>query len=200
MTFWEDSQRYLYLPRLSGQGVLQNAIIKGAGTRDFFGTAYGQSGEKFDGFKFGDDNIQMDDTLLLIEPEAATAYEAAMAAALANANLVVSGEGTKTPDQASQIREENGTVTKPQLGTGAVSATKKARAYYGSADINPSTAKMGLVQVAEEIISLLASDPTAALRITVEINAEFPDGASDQLKRAVSENASSLQFGTSEWE
>jgi len=33
--------------------------------------------KKFDGFKFGDANIQLDDTLLLIEPEAAKAYEAA---------------------------------------------------------------------------------------------------------------------------
>jgi len=32
-----------------------------------------------------------------------------------------------------------------------------------------------MVQVAEEIISLLASDPQAALKITVEINADFPE-------------------------
>ena len=52
----------------------------------------------------------------------------------------------------------------------------------------------------EENINLLASDPTAALKITVEINAEFSEGASDQIKRAVSENATSLEFGTKTWE
>ncbi len=63
-----------------------------------------------------------------------------------------------------------------------------------------STAKMRLVQVAEEIISVLAGDPNASLDITVEINAEFPLGASDQIKRAVTENATSLGFKTKAWE
>ena len=75
--FWEDTLRYLYLPRLKDRGVLAQAVVKGAGTRDFFGTAYGQSGDTYEGFKFGDSNVQLDETLLLIDPEAAKAYEAA---------------------------------------------------------------------------------------------------------------------------
>ena len=67
--FWEDTLRYLYLPRLKDRGVLAQAVVKGAGTRDFFGTAYGQSGDTHEGFKFGDSNVQFDDTLLLIDPE-----------------------------------------------------------------------------------------------------------------------------------
>ena len=35
MTFWDDSQRYLYLPRLSRRSVLEQAIVKGAGSKDF---------------------------------------------------------------------------------------------------------------------------------------------------------------------
>jgi hypothetical protein len=56
------------------------------------------------------------------------------------------------------------------------------------------------VQLAEEIISNLAADPQAELKITVEITADFPNGATDQIKRAVSENAKSLGFKTSTWE
>jgi hypothetical protein len=59
---------------------------------------------------------------------------------------------------------------------------------------------MHLVQVAEEIIQLLASDPNASLEITLEINAEFANGATDQIKRAVSENATSLGFKSKVWE
>ena len=131
MTFWEDTQRYLYLPRLSGQGVLQNAIIKGAGTRDFFGTAYGQSDDKFDGFKFGDDNIQMDDTLLLIEPEAAAAYEASLVAVVVPANLGVSDDGNVTTVETPYVKEESGIDTKPQLGAGPASTAKKVRTTMG---------------------------------------------------------------------
>lgn len=66
--------------------------------------------------------------------------------------------------------------------------------------LRASTAKMHLVQVAEEIITLLAGDPNANLEITLEISAEFPSGASDQVKRAVSENATALGFKTKVWE
>jgi hypothetical protein len=54
--------------------------------------------------------------------------------------------------------------------------------------------------VAEEIISVLAADPNAEIEITLEISAEFPTGASDQIKRAVSENATALGFKTKVWE
>src|SRR5260370_40472922 len=75
LAFWEDTLRYFSLPRLRDRGVLAQAIVKGAGTRDFFGTAYGEHEGTFDGFKLGDANVQLDDTLLLIEPDAAKAYE-----------------------------------------------------------------------------------------------------------------------------
>jgi hypothetical protein len=196
MTFWDDSNRYLYLPRLSNRNVLGQAIIKGAGSKDFFGTAYGQSGEKYDGFKFGDDNVQLDDTLLLIEPEAAIKYEATLAKTdTTGDSSETGGGGTTKDDTTGEKKDEGGTGTTTGTATGT-----KAHAFYGSIEINPATAKMRLVQVAEEIISLLASDPQAALKITVEINAEFPEGASDQIKRAVSENATSLKFGTKTWD
>jgi hypothetical protein len=64
---------YLYLPRLKTRTVLEQAIVKGAASRDFFGTAYGEHDGKFDGFKFRDANVQLDDTLLLIELMPSTA-------------------------------------------------------------------------------------------------------------------------------
>jgi hypothetical protein len=59
---------------------------------------------------------------------------------------------------------------------------------------------MRLVQLAEELINNLASDSQAQIKITVEINADFPNGATEQIKRSVSENAKSLGFKTSAWE
>jgi uncharacterized protein len=76
MAFWEDTLRYLYLPRLKDRDVLAQAIRNGAASRDFFGTAYGQREGSSDGFQLGSENVQFDDTLLLIEPEVARQYEA----------------------------------------------------------------------------------------------------------------------------
>ena len=192
MAFWEDMQRYLYLPRLNGRDVLEQAIIKGAGSKDFFGTAYGQTGDVFEGFKFGDANVQFDDTLLLIEPEVAKRYEANLSVDLKSNSGIAPPTGA--PDSQSTPLQH------PTVGASSVPATGKAKSFYGSVEVNPATAKMRLVQLAEEIISNLASDPQAELKITVEITADFPNGATDQIKRAVSENAKSLGFKTSTWE
>ncbi|HQZ63898.1 MAG TPA: ATP-binding protein, partial [Planctomycetaceae bacterium] len=79
LTFWEDTLRYLYMPRLKNRDTLAQAIRVGAGSTDFFGTAYGQSGDKFEGFHIGESgSVQLDDTLLLIEPDAAKAYQASI--------------------------------------------------------------------------------------------------------------------------
>ena len=59
---------------------------------------------------------------------------------------------------------------------------------------------MHLVQIAEEVISQLCADPNASVRVVLEISAEFPDGASEGTKRAVSENARTLGMGMAEWE
>jgi hypothetical protein len=61
-------------------------------------------------------------------------------------------------------------------------------------------AKMKLVQVAEEIIALLANDPNAVVKVSLEIQATFPNGVQDQTKRAISENAKTLGFNLQEWE
>ncbi len=59
---------------------------------------------------------------------------------------------------------------------------------------------MRLVEIAEEMVAILASDPNATVRLSVEIAADFPEGASDSMKRAVSENARSLGISKADWE
>lgn len=200
---WEDMQKYLYLPRLKNRAVLEQAIVKGAASRDFFGTAYGRNEDQFEGFKLGDANVQLDDTLLLIEPGAAGAYEAIQK------KPMPPPPGNGAPETHTGGGMEPGGTTPhpvPPAGPGAgqpgigVPQTPRAKAFFGSVDVNASTAKMKLVSIAEEIIALLAADPNATVKVTVEVSAEFPSGASDQTKRAVSENAAALGFKSKSWE
>ncbi len=199
LAFWEDTQRYLYLPRLKNRAVLEQAIVKGAASPDFFGTAYGQNGDAFEGFQLGDPNLQIDDTLLLIEPGAAQNYARRQTAVVNDAAAptpVVNAPETPTAKPAAPSRPgaPSGIGSTPS-GTNA-----QDRAFYGSIEINPNSAKVPLVQLAEEIISVLASDPNALIKVTVEINGEFPNGVSESIKRAVSENAASLGFKHKAWE
>ncbi len=195
MTFWEDSLRYLYLPRLKDKGVLEQAILKGAATSDFFGTAYAEHDGKFDGFKLADANVQLDDTLLLIEPNTAGLYQRQLAE-MVEPVPVPSTQPLQPAKLKTGMVSESPGVTEFQK---AAPISPRAKSFHSSVDVNPATAKVRMVNLADEIISVLASDPQATLRITVEINAEFPTGVSDQIKRAVSENATSLGFNAS-WE
>jgi hypothetical protein len=196
MAFWEDTLRYLYLPRLRDRGVLAQAIVKGAGTRDFFGTAYGEHDGTFDGFKLGDANVQFDDTLLLIEPSAAAAYETAHPPIAASS---FAGIAMLPADAPSESAPMLGLGTGSAL-KGAASQTPKAKTFHGSATVPAAAAKMRLLMIADEIIAILASDPNAELTVNVEVHATFSGGAGYQTKRAVSENAKTLGFKTAEWE
>jgi predicted AAA+ superfamily ATPase len=196
-TFWEDALRYLYLPRLKNRDVLSQAIRAGAATKDFFGTAYGQSNGKYDGFKLGDAGIQIDDTLLLIEPNAAKLYEEAQTPA-----------PMPVPPTGGDPGQPGGPIPTPSTttggnGSGAGKGTpipQAPKSFHGTVDVPPATAKMRLVQIADEIVSLLASDPNASVKVVLEISADFPDGAKDTIRRAVSENANSLGLKSADWE
>lgn len=210
MNFWEDTLRYLYLPRLKNKDSLGDAIRTGAASMDFFGTAYGQDGAKYTGFQVAEGNVQFDDTLLLIEPSAAAEYAIKLKKAKADEDAAKVGgisEGKSVSGTGQSGSNAGGQpIVGPSGSSGAIGQgttpppAAKARSFHGSIKIKPSAAKMHLVQVADEIISLLSRDPNANLDITLEINAEFTNGASDQLKRALSENATSLGFKSKIWE
>src|SRR5262249_39861665 len=157
-------------PRLRDRNVLAQAIRSGAASRDYFGTAYGQTCETFEGFQFGDPNVSLNDTLLLIEPAAARAYEEAHRPPEPDPGLV-----TPTPTPPGG---------RPPPPPGLVTPTppptpSRPRSYHGTAEVPATAAKVHLVQLADEVILLLCSDPHATVKVTVEISAEFADGASD---------------------
>lgn len=214
LAFWEDSQKYLYLPRLKNRDVLAEVVKSGAAKSDFFGTADGESDGRYLGFALAGGHPQLTDTLLLIEPEAAAAYakrledERIETEARARQEREAREKGTQpnlpiAPPDASQTTNPSNGKPGPGPGPGPDATTKvapKAKSYHASADINASMAKKRLSELADEIISVLANDPTASVRLTLEISADFPNGVSDQIKRAVSENAKSLGVKVSEWE
>jgi len=194
--FWEDSLRYLYLPRLRSRAVLEDVVRKGSASRDFFGTAYGRDGGKYEGFLFGG-AASFDDTLLLVEPSAAAAYEAIHKPSAAT------GSGGEAGIRGMPVGSPAGsTVAVPPSspGPGGAAPARRFRVFRGAIGVNSTLAKSQLNKIAEEVIALLTSDPHATVNVTLEIDAEFDRGVEDGLKRSVSENADSLGFKTREWE
>jgi uncharacterized protein len=197
MAFWEDTLRYLYLPRLKNRDVLAQAIRTGAAAQEFFGTAYGQQDGKFEGFHLGDGNIQFDDTLLLIEPETARQYAESQSKPASGFSEGGSKPSSPSESPSAEGGAGSGASVKP---AGGAAAPSRPHSFHGTVEVSAATAKMRLVQVADEIISVLVSDPNATVKVVVEISADFPDGAKDGVKRAVSENARSLGLKSADWE
>jgi hypothetical protein len=199
--FWEDSLRYLYLPRLRNRSVLEAVVRAGSASRDFFGTAQGKSGEKYEGFQFGY-GVTYSDTLLLAEPGAAAEYEAANR--VPPEGPVTSGPGPATDRTGTPpvVGPGGRNVVPPPGGAGPVGITpaKRYRTFRGAVVVGSTLAKSELNKIAEEVIALLVSDPNAKVNVTLEIDAEFDSGVDDGLKRSISENAASLGFRTKDWE
>ena len=107
--------------------------------------------------------------------------------------------GTAEPTQRYTMPPGSGTAP-PPITSPTPGGAPKAHTFIGTADVNAATAKVRLVDIADEIISVLASDPQATVKISVEISADFPEGVSEHIKRAVSENATSLGFKNKTWE
>lgn len=59
---------------------------------------------------------------------------------------------------------------------------------------------MRLIEIVDEVISLLAKDPKGTVRFTLSLNAEFAEGVDEQLRRAVSENVKTLGLRDGGWE
>jgi len=192
--FWEDTLRYLYLPRFRDREVLVRVVRAGAASTDFFGIAYGQHDGKFEGFQLGSGNVQFDDSLLLIEPETARLYEGGRSKAT-GASPVTTAVGPQ-----GQVSLGGATAGSVVAGTAGDTGIVGSHSFHATAEVPAATAKMRLVQIAEEIVSLLVSDPNASVKVAVEVSAEFPGGAKDSIKRAVSENARTLGLKSADWE
>ena len=75
-----------------------------------------------------------------------------------------------------------------------------ARRFYGSVVLDSTRVGRDAGRIAEEVIAHLASLPGAEVRVTLEIDASIPDGASENVVRTVTENARTLKFGSQGFE
>ena len=146
----------------------------------------------------------MDDKVLLLEPGVAKAHRASHAP-----TPVVQEEAAAQPElgglqPAAQTASGPGSTPVVYAATTAAApaggSSPKMKSFHGAVEVNAATARARLLQIAEEVISQLVSDPMAKVNVNVEISAEFPQGAAEQVRRAVSENATNLKFKVSEWE
>jgi len=189
----EDFARYLYLPRLKGSSVLLHTISDGVNlltwSQDSFGfaDAFDESAGRYKGLR-GGTMVNLADpysTGLVVKPEVASRQieaELSTNSAPAPTDIPPGGSGVGVLP--------GGTPTPPVAPQG----TAKPKRYHGTVVLDATRVGRDAGKVAEEVISHLVGLVGANVTVTIEIEAQIPEGATDNIVRIVTENSRTLKF------
>ena len=197
----DDFARYSYLPRPKEPLVLLEAIRNGLSLmtweQDSFAYAdgYDDSAQRYRGLQSGPRAALTDsDPGLLVRPEVARKQMDAEAVRADKAD-----EGTRPP--YVQKPREPGEVRETSAEEVPASTPRPAaKRYHGAVRLDPTRVGRDASQVADEVVAHLAGLLGADVKLTLEIEANIPDGAPEQVVRTVTENSRTLNFDDSGFE
>ncbi len=91
--------------------------------------------------------------------------------------------------QLISVREDDpGLLVRPEVA--------KPKRFHGSASLDPARVGRDASRIADEVITHLLGLVGSRLRVTLEIEADIPSGAPDNVVRTVTENSRTLKFTT----
>jgi hypothetical protein len=181
----DDFARYLYLPRLAGPEVLTQAVRDGVGlltwVSDSFAYAesFDEKAKRYRGLRAGQMiAVSADSSGLLVKSEVAREQMS-----------------TETPPtQPGQPPTQPGGEKPPQPQPPTPPSPAKPKRFHGTVELDPARVGRDASRIAEEVIAHLAGQVGAEVRVTLEIEASLPAGATDQVVRTVTENCRTLKF------
>lgn len=197
----EFMARYLYLPRLRDEQVLIAAIQDGVNTLLWneetfaYAEAWDEQRQRYQGLKAGTSvRVIVDDRTLIVKPDAATAQFNKDREAAAAMQPTASG-GTGGAPSPGAATGGPGLSAGPHTGDGQPARLPaKLGRFHGSVQVDPLRLGRDAARIAEEVVQHITGLVGAKVHITIEIQAELPDGAGDKLVRDVTENCRTLKF------
>ncbi len=194
----DDFARYLYLPRLKGPEVLVGAIQSGASLltweQETFATAerYDADQNRYVGLRTGQVGyVSLEGESVVVKPEAARVQ--------LDATEQQTGTATQTVSEPKPADASGSPGTQTASTPTPVSAPRLSR-FHGSVALDPTRIARDAGTIAEAVVQHIASLVGAKVSVTVEIEAEIPDGAPDNVVRTVTENCRTLKFNSQGFE
>lgn len=185
--------KYLYLPRLKMPGLILNAVQDGlrllTWNQDSFAYAdsYDDAAKRYRGLVCGrvvSLGSDIPDGLLV---------RSDVALQQLNSETVQSGTSPAQPGANGET-----VVVGPNSGLFATDDPEKPKAqptrFHGSVPLDATRVGRDAGRIADEVISHLAGIVGAEVKVTLEIEAKVPDGASDEIIRIVTQNSRDLKF------
>jgi len=198
----EDFASYLYLPRLQSPEVLADAVQNGFALltweQDSFAYAesYDDQAKRYRGLRAGQHvTVTPEDPGLLVRPAAARAQMAAEVAVPAG-HVEDGAPGSVTSPGTTQTGpgEMGGAPTQPGLFPEPPGTESQPKRFHGTVQLDPTRVGRDAGRIAEEVISHLAGLVGARVTVTLEIEAEVPNGVPSNVVRIVTENSRTLKF------
>ena len=194
----EDFAQYLYLPRLKKPELIATAVQDGVQQLQWrsdtfaYASSYDKERDRYVGLRAGEAlEVVADDHSVVVRPEVAAeqldnAEAASPASGEHTATTAAAGTGAET-----RGGESGGNGEAP--GIGAQADTKVTR-FYGSVDLTSTRMGRDAGKVAEEVVQHLTGLVGSDIKITLEIEAEVPDGIEERVQNIIRENCRTLRF------
>jgi hypothetical protein len=185
---WAYFARYCYLPRLTNENVLKEAVRDGV-ARDGADTPFGYAtlaaaDGTYKGLVFRKPvmNLYFDDSAVVVRPE------------VAEQQLATAREAQPVAPAAPAADDSEGASRGRGREEAPTPAPRLARRYHGTVALDAQRANREMSMLVEEIIQRLTSLTGTNVEITVEISAERAAGFDDATVRTISENSRTLRF------
>lgn len=197
----DDFAKYLYLPRVKNAEVILDAIQDGVGRltwkQDTFAYAdsYDAAADRYRGLEAGRRPIvQLNSNSLVVKPEiAAEQIEKASASAAATSSASSGGSAGTATGHSGAGTTGTGAATAQGTSTVALKAPG-VRRLHGSATVSATRMSRDVDLIASSVVQHLVGLLDAKVKITIEIDAELPSGAPENVVRTVTENCRTLKF------
>jgi hypothetical protein len=196
----EDVAKYLYLPRLRDEDVLAAAIHDGLSRLTWkaetfaYAEAWDEQKKRFKGLQAGTTvRVLIDGQSVLVKPDVAAAQLDADLVHHQQAGSTVGG-GTPTSPHDAGGGIDRTAVVQPGPGGGTAIEPTRPRRFHAAVKLDAIRLGRDAARIAEEVVQHLSGLVDAHVEVTLEIQAEIPDGASAELVRTITENCRTLRF------
>ena len=184
----EDFARYLYLPRIQAPAVLAAAVQDGLALLTWqddtfaYADSFDEGTGRYRGLRCGQQVavVTHDSPGLLVRPDVARAQ--------------VDVEKPSGPGVRDIGIEVPTSVDPPVVPVDEPRVRSKPKRYHATVDLDATRPGGDAGRIAEEVVSHLTGLMGARVRVTLEIEAEIPDGVPDNVVRIVTENSQTLKF------
>jgi hypothetical protein len=190
----DDFARYLYLPRLREAAVLSEAIRNGLALLTWeqesfaYADSFDETAQRYRGLRCGQHVAITDgDSGMIVRPDVAQKQVEAETRGSSDAKGSPSAYLEHASPEIQKVKDG---------GSKAVTSrpTPGPKRFHGSVVLDTTRVGRDAGRIADEVIAHLAGLVGSRVKVTLEIEAEIPAGAPENVVRIVTENSRTLKF------